>query len=83
VAGCQPHVLIGRRARITPAPRVQAVQVDEDPSPFFEPLLRSFLLGLGAGALFEALHVCMKVRAVPAPAAPCGSWRGRCARCSP
>ena len=40
----------------------QAAQVDEDPSPFFEPLLRSFLLGLGAGALFESLHVCMKVR---------------------
>lgn len=40
----------------------QAAQMDEDPSPFFEPLLRSFLLGLGAGALFESLHVCMKVR---------------------
>ena len=39
------------------------MQVEEDPSPFFEPLLRSFLLGLGAGALFESLHVCLKVRA--------------------
>ncbi|KAK9837299.1 hypothetical protein WJX81_004912 [Elliptochloris bilobata] len=41
--------------------QAKAVQVDEDPSPFFEPLLRSFLLGLGAGAIFESLHVCMKL----------------------
>ena len=48
--------------------------MDEDPSPFFEPLLRSFLLGLGAGAIFESLHVCTKVRrraaAAPPPPAP-------------
>ncbi|KAK9824593.1 hypothetical protein WJX72_011558 [[Myrmecia] bisecta] len=37
-----------------------AREVDDDPSPFFEPLLRSFLLGLGAGAIFESLHVAMK-----------------------
>lgn len=44
--------------------------MDEDPSPFFEPLLRSFLLGLGAGAIFESLHVCMKVRRRTAAAPP-------------
>ena len=44
--------------------------MDEDPSPFFEPLLRSFLLGLGAGAIFESLHVCMKVRPRVAAATP-------------
>lgn len=38
------------------------VQVQEDdPTPFFEPLLRSFVLGLGTGALFEASHVSWKV----------------------
>ena len=45
--------------------------MDEDPSPFFEPLLRSFLLGLGAGAIFESLHVCMKVRRRAGCCAPC------------
>ena len=45
--------------------------MDEDPSPFFEPLLRSFLLGLGAGAIFESLHVCMKVRRRSAASSPC------------
>ena len=33
-----------------------------DPTPFFEPLLRSFVLGLGTGALFEFTHVSWKVR---------------------
>ena len=32
-----------------------------DPSPFFEPLLRSFLLGLGAAGIFESAHVASKV----------------------
>ena len=34
---------------------------ESDPTPFFEPLLRSFVLGLGSGALFEATHVSWKV----------------------
>ena len=43
------------------------LQVPEsDPTPFFEPLLRSFVLGLGTGALFEATHVSWKV---------CFRWR--------
>jgi len=33
-----------------------------EPSPFFEPLVRSFVLGLGAGAICEAGHVAFKVR---------------------
>lgn len=37
---------------------------ESDPTPFFEPLLRSFVLGLGTGALFEATHVSWKVCAV-------------------
>ncbi len=39
------------------------MQAQDDPTPFFEPLLRSFLLGLSAGALFESAHVALKVRA--------------------
>ena len=39
-----------------------ALQVSQsDPTPFFEPLLRSFVLGLGTGAIFEATHVSWKV----------------------
>ena len=39
-----------------------ALQVPQnDPTPFFEPLLRSFVLGLGTGAIFEASHVSWKV----------------------
>lgn len=29
---------------------------DEDPSPFFEPFLRTFVLGAGAGVICEAVH---------------------------
>ncbi|KAK9917944.1 hypothetical protein WJX75_009983 [Coccomyxa subellipsoidea] len=35
-------------------------KAQDDPTPFFEPLLRSFLLGLSAGALFESAHVALK-----------------------
>lgn len=45
-----------------------------DPSPFFEPLLRSFLLGLGAAGIFESAHVASKVRL---PAAMPLAWQAR------
>lgn len=32
----------------------------DDPSFFLEPLLRSFVLGVSAGCLFESLHVAFK-----------------------
>lgn len=35
---------------------------DEDPSPFFEPFLRTFVLGAGAGVICEAVHSLDKVR---------------------
>jgi len=42
---------------------VAAPQPADPPSTFYlEPLLRSFLLGVSAGALFEAVNVGMKVR---------------------
>ncbi|KAL0046822.1 hypothetical protein WJX82_010864 [Trebouxia sp. C0006] len=50
----------------TARPRRKDVQLatrkaqEDDPTPFFEPLLRSFVLGLGTGALFEASHVSWK-----------------------
>lgn len=34
----------------------------EDPSPYFEPLVRSLLLGLSCGVIFESLHVALKVQ---------------------
>ncbi|CAK0786996.1 hypothetical protein CVIRNUC_010212 [Coccomyxa viridis] len=40
--------------------RRQKREVKDDPTPFFEPLLRSFLLGLTCGAVFESLHVALK-----------------------
>ncbi|KAL0037931.1 hypothetical protein WJX79_006055 [Trebouxia sp. C0005] len=56
------HLQIACTAR----PRRKDVQLatrkvqEDDPTPFFEPLLRSFVLGLGTGALFEASHVSWK-----------------------
>ena len=39
------------------------LQVEEDdPTPFYEPLLRSFVLGLGVGVIFESGHVALRVR---------------------
>jgi hypothetical protein len=35
-------------------------RISADPSPFFEPLLRSFLLGVSAGAIWETGHVALK-----------------------
>lgn len=35
-------------------------------SPFLEPLLRSFLLGVGAGALVETTHVLFKFMGIAA-----------------
>jgi len=46
-------------AQLADKTNVQAQE--DDPTPFFEPLLRSFVLGLGTGALFEASHVSWKV----------------------
>lgn len=46
-------------AQLANKAKVQAQE--DDPTPFFEPLLRSFVLGLGTGALFEASHVSWKV----------------------
>lgn len=37
--------------------------VTEEPSPFFEPLIRSFVLGLSSGALCELVHVSSKASA--------------------
>ncbi len=42
---------------------------DAEPSPFFEPLLRSFLLGVGAGVICESAHVLFKVGGAPAAGA--------------
>ena len=58
--GClKIDLLLGcAKADISWSPQVAVLQ--EDPTPFFEPLLRSFILGLGAGALFETLHVATK-----------------------
>jgi len=39
----------------------QDALADAEPSPFFEPLVRSFVLGLGFGALCESAHVAFKV----------------------
>ena len=44
-----------RRSVITRSVQVQT-RLD-CPTPFFEPLVRSFLLGVGTGALFEGAHV--------------------------
>ena len=41
----------------SPLTREVALQVQMYPSPFFEAFLRSFVLGVGFGALFEVLHV--------------------------
>jgi hypothetical protein len=35
--------------------------IDEDPSIFFDGFLRTFLLGLSMGGVFEVLHVASKV----------------------
>lgn len=35
---------------------------EDDPTPFYEPLLRSFVLGLGVGVIFESGHVALRVR---------------------
>ena len=40
---------------------LQAQDNQGDPTPFFEPLLRSFILGLGAGVLFESGTVALRV----------------------
>ncbi len=34
---------------------------EEDPTPFFEPLLRSLVLGVGTGVIFESGHVALQV----------------------
>ena len=39
-----------------------AVPPQDDPSFFLEPLMRSFVLGVSAGCIFESLHVVGKVR---------------------
>lgn len=36
-------------------------EAQDDPSPFFDGFLRSFLLGLGIGCLFEAAHVSVQL----------------------
>ena len=46
----------------------------DDPTPFFEPLLRSFLLGLTCGACFESLHVAAKVGRSSSPSSFKGQW---------
>ena len=40
--------------------KVLAAPPQDDPSFFLEPLLRSFVLGVSAGCLFESLHVAFK-----------------------
>ena len=49
---------------------------ESDPTPFFEPLLRSFVLGLGTGALFEASHVSWKVSSLDR--AGCAKSKSQC-----
>ena len=40
---------------------MQALQLRADPAPFLTPFLRSFLLGVSFGAMFELFHVLSQV----------------------
>ena len=51
-----------RRDAGTPSPSPLVIAAPAPSSLFLEPALRSFVLGVGAGALFETAHVLMKVR---------------------
>lgn len=41
---------------------IEVIQAEDDPSPFFEPLVRSFMLGVGAGIICEVLHVAFQFK---------------------
>lgn len=56
IASPTPSRLVSCRAAKAGQGNQARVRQDEDPSPFFEPLLRTFVLGAGAGAVCEAVH---------------------------
>ncbi len=60
VAFCDGVVMhTGWRMHLMPLFNTQ--DVEDDPSPYLDGFLRSFLLGLAMGGVFETLHVLIKV----------------------
>lgn len=47
---------------LRPVPTVTSQDIDDDQFPYLDGFLRSFLLGLACGGVFETLHVLIKVR---------------------
>lgn len=45
-------------------PGSASVEPANDPTPFFEPLVRSFLLGVAVGGMFEAVHALSRMAAL-------------------